>query len=300
VDTVTNAAAITNGRDLEKDDSYRTRIKAFIRSLSRATIPSLLGAVMNAEDISTGQIVAYAAVVEDPFHDGRVVVYVDDGSGTAEGTPETVTMQQIVLEGTAGVALGGEIDLYLPKPIRVASGYTIYRKVGHGFPTALVENTDYVLNPADGHAVLTPTAFSTGLTAGDLMAVTCTYYTGLIAECQKIVAGDPADRVGYPGYRAGGIRVQVLPPTINSISVVGGISALPGWNPATVATAVGAAISEYVNALGIGEDVILAEIIARAMAVAGVYDIALSEPTENLAIPNDSLARLQSYNVDIV
>ena len=60
------------------------------------------------------------------------------------------------------------------------------------------------------------------------------------------------------------------------------------------------AIETYVNALGIGADVILAEVIATVMALPGVADVAILTPTSNVSIPGGTLVRITDSDITVV
>jgi len=289
VDYVTNPAAVTNGRGKETDDEFRTRISNYIASLSRATNTSLVYAALTAVDSASGKQVVFAHSYEDPTNLGNVTLYIDDGSGTAEDT-ESLTGQTVVAS-----ASGGEVDLYLQhKPIKIEAAFEVRR---NGSP--LTYNVDYTFEPASGHVKLTQASFPNGLTAGDTVVADYTRFTGLIEECQKIIDGDPTDRVNYPGYRAGGVRVRVLSPSIINLSLSANITVLAGYAHTTVATAVKAAVSQYVNGLTISEDVVLNEIRERCMGVPGMYDMVISNPSSNRVIRDDQVARISTANMVI-
>ncbi|WP_141262513.1 baseplate J/gp47 family protein, partial [Komagataeibacter diospyri] len=80
IDTVTNAAALTNGSDGETDAALRTRFVAYINSRSKATVAAIENAVT---DVSADLIYQVVENVDTSGATlaGNVVVYVDDGSG---------------------------------------------------------------------------------------------------------------------------------------------------------------------------------------------------------------------------
>ena len=144
-----------------------------------------------------------------------------------------------------------------------------------------------------------PGAFPTGLTAADVIEADYTNYTGLIAEAQKIIDGDAGDRSNYPGYRAAGVLVRVLPPTIRYQTATVNITVLAGFSQVAVAAELTNAISSYINGLGIGDDVILNEMRERCMAVPGMYDLSFSAPTGNQVVLDYQLARILDAAITI-
>lgn len=282
VDTVTNAASFSGGEDKESDDAFRARLKAFIRTLARCT-PEALEFIAASVQLENGERVVYAHAYEDPVYRGEVTVYIDNGSGTAE-TVEVVAAEAVVVG-----ALGGEQFVRLDEyPVKRSAGFTITSSLGG----VLVEETDFYLDEASGWLY-----FPAGLTAGEDIDADYTAFTGLIAEVQKVIDGDPLDRVNYPGWRAAGVRVRVLTPQILQQVVEAGIVLLEGYSSGTVLPAVAAAISEYVNGLGISGDVIRNELIERMMEVPGVYNLSLLEPLTDTIILDDQLPRVTSGNI---
>jgi uncharacterized phage protein gp47/JayE len=60
------------------------------------------------------------------------------------------------------------------------------------------------------------------------------------------------------------------------------------------------AVQTYVNSLGIGENIKIAEIISRVLAVPGVADVRMVDPTANVTVPAGQLARVDDDNVVVV
>lgn len=298
VDSVTNPSAITNGLDEESDDELRTRIKLYVKSLSRGTVNALTYAALTTEDSTTGKTVKYATVIEDQSVLGNVTVYIDDGSGTAEELDTAVPGEVLIAS-----AVGGEVDLYTQKkPIKSESGFSVSRTGSspYGEPTGVLTfGTDYSFNPASGHVKLMQGSFPYGLPAGSSVTIDYQPFKGLIQEAQKIIDGDPNDRSTYPGYRAAGVLVRVLAPTIIQMIFTANITVKSGFSQTFVADKVKAAISDYINSLAIGEDVILSELTERSMAVPGMYDISISVPSENQIILDNQLARILDSNISI-
>lgn len=363
VDEVTNPSATANGADEESDDAFRNRLKQFVAGLARSTVNAIESGVLGVQDPDTGQTILFAHAVEDVVDRGEVILYIDDGTGSAESTditegtdlaatytwngtttvasadtsevsvgdfiglksdnqlfeigsitpgvsvtilnpggltiPTGATTSRLnpenMTEGLGGgggdAAVGGETDLYLNTvPVK----YTVAHYIVSSTRGVLVENTDYLINQADGHVV-----FLVALSAGEYVFALYTYYTGLIALGQLIVDGDPDDRATYPGLRAAGVRVIVQTPTVLIQNIVGTVTVSEGYDNASVEDDVVEAIKEYVNGLGISGDVLRAELIRRMMAVAGVYNVGLTTPAADVIILDDQMARTTDVNITI-
>jgi uncharacterized phage protein gp47/JayE len=307
---VTNATAFSNGRDRESDATFRSRLKAFVQSLSRGTVTALEGFAINVI-LADGRRVLFAHVREPIIPDGTVELFIDDGTGSIEEfSSEFITSTDTFLVS----ALGGETSFFTTqKPIRDDGGFVLEvdsqalpPSSGAGF-VALTRDTDYVLNPASGQIdILASGGFplAGGLAAGDSLRANYRYYTGLIQETQRVIDGDPATPLTRPGVRAAGIIVFVRPPAVVFQAIDGSISVSGDFDPAAVGVEVVSAIQTYINALDIGEDVIVAEIIERAMAVDGMFDFNIitltgSSPPTNQVILDNQVARITSASITL-
>ena len=85
VDTVTNAAALTNGEDAEQDAAFRSRFVQYINSLSKATKAAVLYAILSLQQNVSAIIVENQAYngISQP---GYFYAVVDDGTGSPSST----------------------------------------------------------------------------------------------------------------------------------------------------------------------------------------------------------------------
>lgn len=168
----------------------------------------------------------------------------------------------------------------------VRNSARVWLNQGAGF-ALLNEGTDYYLNKASGQIEIA----GGGVAAGSKLVVSYSYYTGLIQLVQLVLNGSLTNPVAYPGVRAAGVEAVVEPPSaIRRVRVRMSISALPTYSEALLRPLVQEAVELYVNSLGIGNDVIRAELITAAMNVPGVYNAILQTPTEDIPIGEDELA----------
>lgn len=122
----------------------------------------------------------------------------------------------------------------------------------------------------------------------------------LKTEVEKVINGDLTDPDDYPGYRAAGIQVRVLGPTVQTVNVTADIKILNTSlsDPTTLKSLVQTAIETYINTLRIGEDVIVSEIIAVSKdSHQDVYDIDVTVPAANVSITSDKVARTGTVTI---
>lgn len=292
VDAVVNTSGGSQGRDKEKDDAFRARIANYLSSLSRCTPQALEFVAVGTED-SSGKVVSFAHIFEDPIDLGRTTLYIDDGAGTTYelGTPVVDEVVTANLAGPpSGSAVGGEEFLDLTsKAIDVdGSAFTVESSIRG----ALTLGTEVYLNPASGRLY-----FSPPLVNGEIITSSYTPFAGLIQTVQKVVDGDVDDRENFPGYRAAGVLVRVLSPTVVTVPVEGVLNLIPKADRDTVIAAVNDAVMDYINNLGISGDVIRNALIERIMSVEGVADVVLSLPSGNQTILDNEIPRTNLDNV---
>lgn len=115
--------------------------------------------------------------------------------------------------------------------------------------------------------------------------------SALITEVAKVVDGYYLeDGSPVPGWKAAGVVVEVYAAAEVAVNVTGMLTVSPGYLSSSVLAQATAAVSNYLINLEIGDDVVYAQIIEDIMAVPGVYDVALTAPTSNMAVARDKKA----------
>lgn len=100
-----------------------------------------------------------------------------------------------------------------------------------------------------------------------------------------------------PGNKPAGINVRVLGPTKVTIGVQVTVTDTGNVSRGTITSNIQTAVTNYINNLQIGEDVIYNELVQVIMEVVGVYDIVLSQPSANVSIGSTQIARVGTITV---
>lgn len=100
-----------------------------------------------------------------------------------------------------------------------------------------------------------------------------------------------------PGWKAAGVKVDVHPANEQDLDVDGVLTALPGYDHATLVNRATESIFAYLQGLEIGDPAILSEIIARVMEIDGVYNFVPSTPTADVAV--DKTTKIMPGNITI-
>lgn len=292
ISAVTNPTPFTGGVDQETDDQFRARIVEYTSTLARSTRNALEFRAKQAE--VNGRRVVLAKALQSPYYaPGSATLLIDDGSGTAESFASTIVDEDLITSAT-----GGESRFYVDNfPLR-GSAWTVTLDPASGPTVVLTPGTDYLVVAPWGLVQLSPTAFPSGLAAGDRLYIgPYTYYTELVAEAQRLIDGDPADPVNLPMWRSEGVVITVKVPTVITVNVACSIVTTEGFARDAVRSLVQQAIAAYIASLNIGDDVILAAMIERAMSVAGMLDVVFTSPASNIAIGDEQLARANLSNI---
>lgn len=120
----------------------------------------------------------------------------------------------------------------------------------------------------------------------------------LVARAQQIIDGYyDADGNAVPGYKAAGNPTNVYAATEVVVGVAGVLTVLSGYDqPTLLADAISTANS-YLIGLGVGADVLTAEVIRLIKSLDGVYDFDLTLPVENVIISKSQKAMPGSLDI---
>jgi hypothetical protein len=112
------------------------------------------------------------------------------------------------------------------------------------------------------------------------------YNTGLIAEANRIIYGDPRDPTTYPGVGAAGANIFVREPLARRVQVGIDIRLNTGVPFAQTAEQVRNSVSSLVNSNDIGQSIAISAIVAVVSAIPGILAVSIASPTYDV---NDDL-----------
>lgn len=104
------------------------------------------------------------------------------------------------------------------------------------------------------------------------------YNTGLIAEANRIIYGDPRDPVTYPGVGAAGADIFTREPLTRRIQVSVEIRIATGVPFAQTAEQVRTSIGSLVNSNDVGQPIAISAIVSAVNAIPGIKAVAISSP----------------------
>src|SRR5690606_16682008 len=104
------------------------------------------------------------------------------------------------------------------------------------------------------------------------------YDTGLLAEVNRIIYGDPRDSITYPGVAAAGAEIYNEPPLIRRIIVGIDVRVITGVPFVQITEQVRSAVSALIKSNPIGRSIAISSIVATVNAIPGVRALAISSP----------------------
>ena len=111
----------------------------------------------------------------------------------------------------------------------------------------------------------------------------------LVARASEVIYGYyNADGTAVAGWKAAGTKVQVFAATEALTNVTGTLTAASGYDKPTLVTQATQVIFSYIAGLGIGQTLIMSELVKQVKEIDGVYDIVFSLPTANVTADNQT------------
>jgi hypothetical protein len=128
------------------------------------------------------------------------------------------------------------------------------------------------------------------------------YYTGLLRKVQRIVDGFEPDQISFPGRKAVGSLIEVLPPLPRRVKITIDVTTEDGVNLSEISDEITSVVINYISDLGVGEDVILSDVIVRVKNIEGVSAVTFVEPScdeERVSISSDEKAFSEVSDISI-
>ncbi len=133
------------------------------------------------------------------------------------------------------------------------------------------------------------------------------YWTGLKRTVQRTVDGYAPNPVTYPGVRAAGVGIEVREPQIQTISLSLQVQTNQGIALATISDTIISSIVGYINSLGLGQSVILSQVVSLVQGISGVQSVVLTNPVMGIAdgeltiitVGNNAVARASTDSITL-
>lgn len=272
ITSLTNPSGTSGGTDEEDDDSLRERAKHALEVSAKATKNALYYAVKAVPGV---------------------------GSVTVNDLPvrEITNEQHLYSSGTERYTLY-QADVINENTISVTG-------IVGGSPYEFEKGTDYDIDTTVGYTndLLW---LSGGTTPDDGTVFEVDYRVNKVGEVDMIVAGTSIpmppsvmNKVleAITDTKAAGIKVNVIEPTVMYQNITVTITVLPGYDSTAVKQNVKDNLTNWLNSLDVGYDVLLADIYQVCQDTDGVYNTTISEPSSDVPISELEVARAGTITV---
>jgi uncharacterized phage protein gp47/JayE len=104
------------------------------------------------------------------------------------------------------------------------------------------------------------------------------YNTGLIAEANRIVYGDPRDNTTYPGVSAAGSEIFIKAPLVRRVEVSIDVRVKTGVPFSVIVEEVRSSVAALINSNPVGQAIAISNIVSTVDSIIGVQAVAISSP----------------------
>jgi uncharacterized phage protein gp47/JayE len=275
---VVQTTTLTNGSDEETDVRLKQRAIAYLGSLARCQPNALEYAALSFIS-EAGVRMQYAKLAEDPERPGYSRLVVDDGADAPSVDEHPSQQQGQTSRGLTPKAGQSVIWHERPatQPIEVVN---IYGSDG-GFTKSLkAVDGDFVSVPERGLVYLKKPLTQSDEYQWAILGETYKIFTGAIAELQEVIEGDTSSPVDFPGFRAAGTRVRVIPATALFTQFVVHVVPVSKITIKDVSAEVRQDIIEYCRSLGPGEPLYIARLYDILLDNRNLLNIHIYDATE--------------------
>jgi uncharacterized phage protein gp47/JayE len=264
--SVVNNSATTGGTDVESNTDLAARIQIALTGNSVGTPAGIVSQAQENANVVDALVVTPndPEMIRDEFG-GEVDVYIiGEVLDTAQDTvlyrvdgPQEFVMAHQPAKGPSGITVTGFVG---------AAPYTFIQDIGGGGDYQFIENTSTLFNGSTRLQNKIRFKGSPDVVPDDETAITITYtYNSLIEDLQ----------LSYNQLDAHIVTTDILvkEATKALIGVTADISLFPGYIAVGVSNAVKTALTNYINALGLGDSIDRSDIIGVIEDIEGVDSV---------------------------
>lgn len=255
--TVTNAAPMAGGADIESDDSLAEKIQASFRTMGGANIATLKLWALSKSSI--GKV----TVRPNFYGPGTVLLIVTAADGSPVSAGDVLDLQNEIDPPTLSTTLSGSVTL-------PAASIPVVSTTG-----------------ARGATSVTPDYIQVGSQFVNYTGQDATHFTGATGGTGTFAAGTPVVQSGSgAGLAPIGMYVQVQTSSQLAVDISLNVHPSQGYGVSTlgltdVTAFIHDALSDYVASVEPGQYIYLSQVLARAAEARGIADVDWTTMTIN-------------------
>lgn len=275
INSISNYENMSGGSDKELDDDLRERIIYATELKGKATSESIRQAILAVEGVTS-------ATVEDlPSRSVSSEVHLYS-SGTSVYKLDNEVLSLDSVTSPSNIIIAGTV-LGSPNTFIYGTDYTA-RFDSYGAITSEIEWLALGTKPDDGTTFTADYSF-------DWLGHVTAFVSGEEAPLPASVLTDVNSAIEES--KAAGIVVTVVEPTAILIPVTADITvdSVAGYTFSSIEQDIEDAIYNFINGLGVGENVYIAKLYEVIMGVAGVKNASISSPASDVTINTDEIAK---------
>lgn len=104
------------------------------------------------------------------------------------------------------------------------------------------------------------------------------YWTGLKRAVQRTIDGFASNTTDFEGVRAAGVSIEVREPQIQRVTLNVKVKTKEGVALPSITDPIKSNVVGFINSLGLGQDVVLSEVVSIIQSTAGVDSVVLVDP----------------------
>lgn len=228
-------------------------------------------------------------------------------TGVLSATEVIFANSAVVSEGPFALGSGGVDSIKV-----LDQGYSTYRKVKLVSPNVIdpTNKATVIVEPGYGISLFNELQGSKislpnrlGFDSDPVPGISgYQYWTGLKQRVQRTLDGYAPDSATFPGVRAAGVAIEAREPQIQRVTLAIKVKTKEGVALSSISDGIKSSVIGYVNSLGLGQDVILSEVVKLIQNSSGVEAVVLVLPAldqERIVIGDNAIARTSSSEVTI-
>jgi uncharacterized phage protein gp47/JayE len=128
------------------------------------------------------------------------------------------------------------------------------------------------------------------------------FWTGLKRRVQRTLDGYAPDPVSFQGVRAAGVGIEAREPQIQRVTMTIKVTTNQGVALSSISDTIKSSVIGFINSLGLGQNVVLSEVVSIIQSISGVKSVVLANPVleqEIITVNDNAIARTSASEITL-